>query len=196
MSRPPCDCTATLVNRCTSAGRVRSHGCTLVIASPSPRAISTVSPALSTSMSHPTTWAPSRANISAQPRPIPLPLPVTTATLRARRPEFALSGVALAAAKRQRREKGELLEAKHFQAGARRGGVEPCFHRHRAKALALDDQLVADALERLDAHQLLVVRAAQHHAFLAFAVALRGRFGRRAQILARALRHRTEVHAE
>src|SRR5574343_181148 len=107
-----------------------------------------------------TGWAPKPSDSRRCTRAWPTKpsLPVTTTWL--------MASVLGARAEGQRGQEGQLAQAQQLQAGAGRRRVQPGLHGHGAEALALDDQLVAHAVDGLDVHQLFVGRAAQDHAVL------------------------------
>src|SRR5262245_58736026 len=71
----------------------------------------------------------------------------------------------------ERQQEQRELEVEELEALAGLGRRQPRRHRHRAEHLALDQELVAAALERFDFHELAVVGRVerQHQRFPTFA---------------------------
>ena len=85
-SIPPARSAAASTHRRAPSSEARSTGAIASIRPPLARTILTVSSEVSRCRSHPTTWAPSRAQSSAVARPIPPPVPEMSARLPSSRP--------------------------------------------------------------------------------------------------------------
>ena len=85
-SIPPARSAAASTQRRAPSSEARSTGAIASIRPPLARTILTVSSEVARCRSHPTTWAPSRAQSSAVARPIPPPVPEMSARLPSSRP--------------------------------------------------------------------------------------------------------------